>query len=202
MPPDQRSTVTLEDTRRVTNFFIWTHRFWGKKYFLRITDNDEVSVIPAPEDNPYGAFTESYQEWSKAVRTLREVTNFEYPVWALSRDYRDFQRSRMAVVAGMSVCVAMMLLYGVLSASAGKASIAGGTLMGLAATLLASVVLAVVFMKYPRKFCEISIDGHQLKANFVDGSIEQFSLRSVKRYSCDIRGRSSFIVFSAKSFFQ
>jgi hypothetical protein len=192
----ENKTMKIDyDWEHTKNFFIWTDRIWGRKYFANITRDGNVSLVPLKGKDSYNKFLELWQLWSVSTRKMQRIKDFEYTIWGLIKEYSVFHRLCMLVVAGMSLCVSILLLYPLISTSSMINFLPKARLV-LGIMLLISVLLVLVFMRYPRRFHMISPIGDFLKVSFVDGGTEELPLQSIRRYAFDINAYSAFIVFS------
>jgi L-lactate permease len=179
------------DWRRIKHFFIWSNPIIGRTYFIDIEDDGQVSLTPIKGKESYKKFEDLWHSWSDTVCNERNSTQFEYPVWYLIKRYHH------AIVTEMMIGISfiLILLLTAVSPELHTAIHVSPKLCIILASLIALVLANLFLTRYPRQFSKISINDNALKVNFVDGSVKQFSLKSVKRCSLAVSAYSAFIVF-------
>lgn len=183
------------DWEHISNFFLWTDHIWGKKYFVTIHIDGKVLLTQKQTENAQTRFVELWEQWCSSIKKQAKLIEFEYPAWSLVKDCNDLFRSRLAVIAGVSLCVGVILLYPTISTSSEVVNISHTTQFALSLTLFASLFLGLFCIRSRKRLWKVSIINEDVIINFINGSIKKFSLCNIKRYRIDPSTRNAFILF-------
>ena len=174
----------------IKHFFIWHDRFWGKSYIVQIDREGQAFLEPGNEKRLYEKYGDSWKKWAGSIDVEKENCEFAYPIWSIIKDFKDWHKSSVAVIGGVSLCVSIFLLF----PFTGAVSLREQWILGMA--LVASVAVALFIIRKGRQFNKIVPIDDILEVSFTDGTKRKLSLVDVKRFGLDINLYSAFLVFN------